>query len=576
MANNYRENFVRDTTYAPDVWCCWMMLAALLMKAGAEPVASSNGTAKVTNTTIATQNFLPLTNVGSGGTNATVFAKEMNTFATITGLAGLVAATDNAPGSEGNYLTLDGVTVQIVDVLTPNSCKVRWPGAVVGTNIAAWQEKDITLYTYNPAALNTKAPWIVLAGPKTVRVPYSAVPTFLIGEDVTQGSGVNQRRGRVLGWSRGTTTPGVLVIDPYGDNAWDQSDITGVYTQQVLAGASIPSTPAFLRVQWVIAKSSNSFYEGSVFWQQYIVGTEDTQAFSAIAANDAACTASSPPGHDSGGVTSFPATGLVHIGYVKNTAAPYSQAAAAHQLFHGTNNANFLGPRAQILVPNLLAKPSNGLVMPRTADGSWVCAPHSSTPDAVLSPALFQRLDDGDQGDLSPFAHYSNQSPSIATYNRFRGIPAGSDASYGNLISTGLNYAQWCGYAARGGLGNAATRDFAVSFLAGVTTSVAGDMIAGNAAVAMRSANSQDGANGSTPPLIRENPILYTEGSRQTIDGKVFPKSPKGRPRYLTTDGAGGLLSSFDGYKWVQIAPYGTTRGVAMGPIDGVTIPASS
>ena len=56
---------------------------------------------------------------------------------------------------------------------------------------------------------------------------------------------------------------GWLVIEPYGDNAWDSTTITGVASGAELDAGDIDGTPQVFEVELVIAKSSSNFASGS-------------------------------------------------------------------------------------------------------------------------------------------------------------------------------------------------------------------------------------------------------------------------------------------------------------------------
>lgn len=582
MANVHKLNYTRgaDVSSSPDLWSGVWILVCAMIQAGWVVKASSNGLAKVAPADIATQNFCTLANVGGGGTGPSVTALSLGTFATITGVSGLVSPTPTNPGSEGNFITFTGFdsggnngTFQIVEVLSGTSCIVRNTGAVAsdannGLVGVAWQEKSVFTTAYVQATWSGRGPWIVLSGARRIRVPLSANPSgFLVGEDVTQGSGSTQRKGRLQGIVFGASS-GWMVIDPYGDNTWDNStDILGVSSGATLAFANISATPLVYQVELLISKSTSTYYTGSIYWLAVDPTNETAQLLSAVAAT-ADATVSSPPGLTAVAATSLPSRGIVVCGTTK--AAVPSQV-GAHADFGSPTNT-FYGSRAQLLVVNALPR-SNRLV-----DGSFWAFFHSNTTDVMRTGFSWQQLDDYEPGDLAPYASWHNtdsSGASFTTFNRQRLVPTTSDvnqAAFGGNNSS--PHGAWRGYAARGC--PQTTRDNVVPFHSNVSMLA----VSGTDGLLQTPANNARVTNhpDASPPLRRETPLLTHDGSSTLADGGTNGvKVIKGHPRWLTTVGSGGLLTSYN-YDWFAVVDQsGTTRrAYAVGPSDGVTIVAAS
>lgn len=582
MANVQKLNYTRgaDVSTNPDLWSSIWILVCALIQAGWVVKASSNGTTKVAPADISTQNFCTLANVGSGGTAPSVTALALGTFATITGVAGLVAPTSSSPGSEGNFITFTGFassgnngTFQIVEVLSATSCRIRNTAAVAsdannGSGGVAWQEKSVFTTAYVQATWTSKAPWIVLAGARRVKIPLSSNPTgFLPGEEVTQGTGSTQRKGRLQGVVYGASS-GWMVIDPYGDNAWDNAtDIVGVTSGATLAFASIPTTPLVYQVELLIAKSASTYYTGSIYWLAVDPANETAQLLSAVAATSDA-TASSPPGFTAAAAASLPSRGIVMCGTTK--AAVPSQA-GAHADF-GTTTNTLYGSRSQAVLANALPR------LDRAVDGSWWLFAHSNTTDTMRTGFGWQQVDDCELGDLAPYASWANSDStgaSYATFNRQRLVPTTSDVgqnAFGGNSSA--PHGNWRGYAARGC--PQATRDIVVPFHINVSMlAVSGaDGVLQTPTNAARVTNHPD----ASPPLRRESPLLTHDGSSTLADGNTNGvKVMKGRPRWLTTAGNGGLLTTYS-LEWFAIIDQSSTtrRAYIVGPSDGTTIIASS
>lgn len=593
MAHVQSINYARNLSFT-DTWCVVLRWLCCVVKAGWEVMASSDGTTKVTGTTIATQNLVPLANVGGGGTGAATTAKENSTFVTITGLSGLVAPTFDAtgwqtdPGNEGDFLTFTGFatsanngTFQIVEVISATSCKIRNVGGVAGNTGGAWQLKSTTTSVYNSATWSGKAPWAVLGGPKTVRVEvFGAAPTLAFGEEVLQGTSTTQRRGRLLSYvfdaSTGQPTSGMgwLVIEPCDDGTWDTSTITGVSTGKTVTPSA---TPKVFRVFMVVGKQAGGYLNGFMAWQHIDIVGESSQGFHAIAASDAACTASVPPGKNGSqlaingtpAVTSFPPTGLMITGQARANVTPMNYAAGDDYFFF---NSSSMGTNAQILCVNCLPRPADAgrnVESRSCSDGSWWMIVMSSTADAVVSPLTFQRLDACEDGEVSPYASGADSSHAPTFFDRFRSAQYGTTVLALNSYLASYEQA-WRGYAARG---SGTVRDISMGFFMGssYTLTVGDNWTAAEPALPARHVNHP----AATPPLRREGWMLKSRSNLLTVENVKSVKMDKGVCRWFVNSGLGPGRSTY-GARWFALFGVATPgRAALAGPLDGVTTPVN-
>lgn len=567
-------NYARaaDVSAVPDNWSMLWRLLACMVAAGWVVKASSNGDTKVAPATPATQNLLTLANVGAGGTGPSVTTLAQGTFATITGLSGLVAPTENpdTPNSEGNFITFAGFasagnngTFQIVKVLSASSCVVRNTGAVAGDANnglvgVTWQEKSVLSAAYVQATWSSKAPWMVLAGPRRVKVPVSSNPSgFIVGEDVTQGAGSTQRRGRLQGIVFGASS-GWAVVDPYGDNAWDTSLVTGATSAATLTPSS---TPIVYQVEALISKSSSNYNSGSIYWVCVDPSGESAQLLSAIAAT-ADATASSPPGFTSAGATSLPASGIVACGTTK--AATPSQS-GAHGNFGNTTGTTY-STKAQITVANATPRED------RLVDGSWWALSMSSVAGAFRTGWGWQVCDRGRPGDLAPYASWSHGATTGSFNRQAAAMDTGEVSAFTLSGYNGAVYHNWRFCIARGsGTSRDAVSCGAAAGLCLLAVSPVDALLRTPASIARDPCHPD-----ATPPPITESPMLCGDGSLTLSDGSTDVKCLKGRPRFFLSAGTGALLSTYGYDFFAVVAQSGTSnRALIVGPGDGATTPTS-
>lgn len=582
MANVINANLTRDTNNPPDGWCVLWRLALSMIQAGWQIKACSDGTNMITGLNTVndllnsgvSSNWKTISNVGGGGTGPSVTVKEYGGLMTITGVSGLISPTASDPGSEGNFITFAGFssggnngTFQIAEVVSATSCKIWNTSGVAGDsnngNVGVtWQEKTFKTvsYTHGNWGPSPKAPWIVLKGPRIIKVPVNASPSgsFIIGETIYQGtSSDTQRRATLLGVvMNSTSTSGWMVIDPHDYGTWNNSeDIVGLTSSATHLAANISATPIVYANEIVIAKAAANYYTGSCYWWCGDQSGENTDSFSYMAANNVNVTINIAPGFTP---TTFPTNAVVIFG-----------GNAAHQSFI-SSTAFQMGTYAQVMVVNALPRAG------RAADGTFSVAWHTAPALATDASYAFswQRLDDVEPGDVCPFAAFAaGATITLSNYDK-KGNLAGAYLSSSAIGTNTANITNvyWTSFCARGC--GVSARDIVQPYGLFTNQVASVSFISTNNAEAFRISNHPD----ATPPYRVERGVLYNDGSANLTGGVVSQiKSVKGKPRWFRYLGAGSRLSTFDTKQWLALTAYDYTYGsIVIGPYNGTTTPLAT
>jgi len=403
---------------------------------------------------------------------------------------------------------------------------------------------DPLLDTY-PTAFDAKAPWLVLDGPRTVKVSITAVPTgtFLRGEGVTQAT--SGATGELLGY----------VINAAGNSGWaiimprtGTFNGTNVITGDTSAATLTATAVAFFARQVVFWKSISNVTDGSVYYICADVAAETAQLFSTLAAN-ANCTATIAPAGSPTAGNQFPVLAIC----CRGTSAVAAGAAASHQNLFWTS-ANLFG-RAQIAAVN--AVPATGV----SADGTfWVAISNTSAANTFISWS-FHRLDDSEPGDVEPFAWYFPSGEGVSgSTNRTQATSSNGNNTTWNNMSGGLM--SWRGYCARGTGG---AKDAFVALQAAVPNATGSStaVAVSNASDTMRLANHPD----AVAPVTQEPLFIFSD--------KTAFKIRKGATRWMVVYPIGTGLDTFDSKQWIVILTQSSTSNpaIALGPYDGATTP---
>jgi hypothetical protein len=574
-------NIVRDVTNAPDLWSADWRNILTRLHAGWRPKVFSDGLNAVVSgmTSVASlpANWLSsLTNVGGGGTGPSVGAKAFSGQMTITGVSGLVVPTSTSRGSEGNYITFTGFasganngTFQILEVLSTTSCVILNTSGVAsdannGGGGVTWQEKGFDGASYVPANWSGRAPWCVLGGPRTIKVPITSAisSSFRIGETLSQGSGSTERRGELLGYVLNAAgNAGWLVIDPHDYGTWDTSTVTGLLSAATMTPSA---TPLVYEIEYVFGKSSSNYSSGVSYWGCFEASGEAADSFSSRGASAAIGV---PSGMAS---NTFPLHAIAQMGD-----GSLAGGAGSHRNY-GSTTASDWGARAQVMCATCLPRTdSNGVG--RAADGTSILMLHTgaavSTDGAVIEG--FFRLDGCERGDVCPYASLGTVAMTISGYERrTRSNNTTALTSSGVWVTSTSNY--WQSFLARGNPN--AARDIAQPYymcMESIGATIA--MMANNSEI-MREANHPD----ASPPYVRMRPALWCDGTGTTSatdtqqPAAAMVKHRKGYPRWLMVAGTGARISTFDTLRWVTFSEAtAALPAVALGPYDGTTTPVA-
>ena len=399
-------------------------------------------------------------------------------------------------------------------------------------------------------AFDAAAPWIVLSGPTTLKIPLNAAPTGtpLRGETVTQTA--TSFEGELLGYVWDSVgLSGYAVILPRVNTPTNATNIVGSTSGAALVPTGTIVT--YAREIMFSKASSGNLNNGLIY---YIcadaLGSEaNANLFSTLATN-ASCTATIPPGASSatsGTANGFPGKAICIRGNGGSTSiAEWFQVASA------------FGAHAQLGCINAIS--GAGV----SADGSFYAA-LSTTTAGNINGFAFTRLDDTEPGDIDPYVWYFSQTNSFSSWTRL------SQTSYGTS-STSFNPSNFIsidppfmGYQSRGGPVSA--RDIPCVY-GGTITFInpnSSFLASGKYPNPLRLVNHP----AATPPLIREPFCVYTTGDVPSSLLQI-----KGRTRWIAAFSAGSALDTYDNKTWFSVATASTGTSPAIALFyDGTTVP---
>lgn len=397
-------------------------------------------------------------------------------------------------------------------------------------------------------AFDAAAAWIVLEGPKTLKLILSGAPTgtHVRGEQVTQAN--TSATGELLGivWDSGTSTGWAVVMPRTGT-----FNGTDVVTGAVSAATFTPSALRTFTREVMFAKQSSSTVNGTC---NYICANESTESaslFSTLAAS-AGCTATVPPGQG-GTSNAFPAIAM----NIRGTAGSVSHA-------DWVTSSVSMGSFAQICSTN--ATPGSGV----SADGTFWATVVNTATTGVTNFFGFFRLDDTEPGDVDPFVWFWQSNNTIASFSRTANTSQGNNV-YTNwqefLSGFSAVLAHWKGYLARDC--SVTSRDVVTPYLAAyrnVTYNAFQVQLLRNQPSVYRVANHP----AATPPVVREPFSISADNTTM--------RCKKGNTRWMSIVGSLGLVyDTFDAKQWLCVcATNGNTNpAIIVGPYDGTTTPST-
>lgn len=552
------------TVQPPLVFNTFWILSRAMKKAGWKYKASGDGTSKDTSSDPNADlwgNAGVSTNPGSAAASITANTRGR---ATVTGLSGITSL------DKGRFLQISGSGsgnngyYQIEEILSSSSVKIDARNTAVTAPDAnngslTWVIYDPTQTTY-PSALNSVAGWWCAQGPSVIKIPITALPavgpggfTFLRGENIVQAT--TGFEGEIIGYVFDGASTGYLTVAPRlrGTGAGVFGLDTGNAFTGSSSGATVTQNGTALeyRYEVVFWKAANAT-SGLVFiTQAEPVAEGSTNLFSALSVA-AGCTATVAPGGGGTGNT-FPTLAWVVLGSGTTVAAASPWPCnSVSQLPYGNS---------QIIAVDCLEEQNY------SADGSWLwaigCFGAQGPTGGGHKLVSFQRLDDSEDGDLSPYVSfagsqvktiYSNTRTSAGLAENSGGTYAAETMSLAaqvTMVTSRLCLNGWF----RRGLSNERFQEFEVMCLYPVQTGTTwmvsfnlgqGDMI----------------STAPQPTAVREPIWVVATATGQKIR--------KGTFRWIYVVGPGGGIGKFyDNKRWVQMS--NSTGAMIVGPWDGST-----
>jgi hypothetical protein len=430
MSNEFRLNIGPTTSQWRGIW----ELTRAMKKAGFRHKASSNGSTKIISDDPLVDKWngtMTTLNSGSAASITTVTDHPYGKLLTLTGLTGLLSPNTSGGRSEGNYITLSGSATsdnngnwQIYNVISSTSCQVlntNASPAVDNSGAITWVEKDAASEVYGTGTTVTDSTyaWIVLEGPETLQLSFTAAPsgTFIRGEVVTQtGSGAT---GECVGYIySSTSTLGWMIVSPRTGLFNNSGTLTGSWS-----GATASPTALYrFRRQHCFVKNASSTLTGGSWYQCVREDTESADFFSTLA-NNAACTATVPPGGSTTAGNRFPAGNNSYV--VRATNNSTNDGATALSLtdghydktVEGRNQSSSAYCNGRIHIGVASAIPKSGF----SADGSWYIF-HGNTnitlANGIGTLLHFCKVEISEPGEPELYYHFANTRSDIFSRNR--------------------------------------------------------------------------------------------------------------------------------------------------------------
>ncbi len=540
----------------------WSLTRAM-KKAGWKYKASGDGTSKDTSSAPNSDlwgNAGTTANPGAAAASITANARGR---ATVTGLSGITAL------DKGRFLQIAGSGSgnngyhQIEEILSSSSVKIDARTATItapdaNNGALTWTVQD-PLGTSYPSALNSVAAWWCAQGPSVLRVPITALPavgpggfTFLRGENIVQAT--TGFEGEIIGYVFDGASTGYLTVAPRlrGTGGGVYGLATGNAFTGASSGATVTQNGTALeyRYEVVIWKAANTTNGLIFFTQPEPVAEGAANLFSALS-TAAGCTATVAPGGGGTG-NAFPTLAWVALG---------SGTAVASAIAWSTTTSQTPYGNTQIIVVDLIEEQNH------SADGSWMWAIGCFGADGPAGgghkPLSFQRMDDSEDGDLSPYVSWTGSN--IKTLYGLSRTTAGTSESANSyyaadsfamqaqtlMATSRMGVNGWY----RRGLSNERFQEFELATIFPAQSNSFHQVVINPGQSDMISTALQ-------PTAVRE-PIWVVASS-------TGQKVRKGTFRWIYAVGPGGGVTKFyDNKRWVQMS---SGKGpFIMGPWDGST-----
>lgn len=394
--------------------------------------------------------------------------------------------------------------------------------------------------TYPTGFSATSGPWWVAQGPNVIKVPISVASsgTFVRGEQVSQAT--SAATGELLGYVFDATNGGWLVILPRTGTFDSSNLITGAVSAATVTPSGVVRTYTQEVCFW---KNSTGVTQGTIYWIMADATAEQSSLFSYLASNAAGCTA-----------TVAPAGGGTNNGFPGSAVAIVGAGGSSTPLTWGPGGTI----TAHAIISAANATPSSGV----SADGTfWILFSNTGSSTNSLLVGLF-RIDDGEPGDVCPFAWLYPQSQAAASYNRVSGSTLGQTVSYTTLFGTNVSFT---GYIARGvGSTTGSVPDVATYFKVAQSSRLAIPIMVENNADVMKAWNHP----ATNKPMAADPVVIYCDKTNQ--------EQWKGRTRWMRLVPIGTLYDTTDTKTWVAWMTNSTTTNpsIYVGPWDMSTTPA--
>jgi len=418
-----------------------------------------------------------------------------------------------------------------------------------GTNANdSWGNSADPLDDIYPSGFTSAAPWIVMQGPSTIKLPFTSAPTgtFVRGEPVTQAT--SGATGELLGivWDSALVT-GWAIVAPRTGTFNGSNVVTGSISSATFTPSSVKT---FVR-EVVFSKQSSIAYNGSVYYICADSSAESSSLFSTLAAS-AGCTATVQPGAGGTGNT-FPTIAMS----VRGTGGSVSHT----NWYFGVTTSGLTGYANAACVN---ATSAAGV----SADGSFYCLIGRTDITGGQGMFGFFRVDDGEPGDVDPYVFYWVSGNSLSAFSR-TSATGYYNSQYENWLQMNAgnrSQCMWRGYASRDGYVSA--RDVVVPFIS-TYRNASGTTYTPQMNSGQPNPMEVQNQPSSNFTYVREPMGLCTTGQTSNI------RMVKGNVRWVQVVPVGQYKDTFDNKKWIVVIAWvnAGNPGVIVGPWDGTTTP---
>lgn len=554
----------------------WTSQVSTTIAAGSNGASLPQATINVASTT----NFPAVTTIASGSNGASTNIGTLNVISTtgfpatgtlaVTSTAGTILVPYTGTSGGTSFTGCTGTSGGTWSTGNPvNGIGTIYVQSSAGVQTITYTGFTGTTFTGCTGGTGTLSTGGFVAGPQQLQqVAYTGTSGGNQFTGCTLGTGIMMTGNAVTGYS--ATFDNTHTITGSLSTATMTPTGTVTYYQREVSFGKPPAGNT----------TTNGSDSGNIFYVAADGYVENNQLFSTLAAS-VGCTANLWPG--SGGtsntfsIASTVTSNPMQI-CVRGTGGSVGTIVTSTSATWFGTAGGVWGTSAQIAVANAIPATST------TADGSFYTAITTTTVN-MMGGIIFTRLDDTEPGDLDPYAWASTSSNNtVSSYSRttwtgfFNSSPGALFASgspgAGSALFSSSSPANmpWIGYQARGC--TVVARDIPFGWITTLAWSLQPQNTAGftqDQGVATIRLVSHPA---STPPLVREPPLLYSPG----LGGST--KQLKGRPRWVMFFSLGNTLDTFDSKSWIAVMPLSPASTnnnpcMALGPYDGVTTPTT-